>query len=105
MVLFTIIARVADGLPLAATMQDNEQVRNMMKCHLIKFCTLLLQLTLKERITLCIDENLILFVKRKNNLFSKVKFLKQTNERANFYLLNKNCSRLTLYNIPVSVLS
>lgn len=33
MVLFTIIARVADGLPLAATMQDNEQVRNMMKCH------------------------------------------------------------------------
>ncbi|XP_036144083.1 vesicle-trafficking protein SEC22b [Monomorium pharaonis] len=25
MVLFTIIARVADGLPLAATMQDNEQ--------------------------------------------------------------------------------
>lgn len=37
MVLFTIIARVADGLPLAATMQDNEQVRSMptVKRHLV----------------------------------------------------------------------
>lgn len=46
MVLFTIIARVADGLPLAATMQDNEQVRSMMKRHLpVRNRTLLLQLT------------------------------------------------------------
>lgn len=26
MVLFTMIARIADGLPLAATMQEDEQV-------------------------------------------------------------------------------
>ena len=29
MILLTIIARVGDGLPLAATMQDDEQVRKL----------------------------------------------------------------------------
>lgn len=29
MVLFTMIARIADGLPLAATMQEDEQVNSV----------------------------------------------------------------------------
>lgn len=30
MVLLTMIARIIDGLPLAATMQEDEQVRNLL---------------------------------------------------------------------------
>lgn len=32
MVLMTMIARVADGLPLAATMQEDEQVKHYLIC-------------------------------------------------------------------------
>lgn len=31
MVLLTMIARIADGLPLAATMQEDEQVRKLLR--------------------------------------------------------------------------
>lgn len=34
MVLMTMIARVVDGLPLAATMQEDEQVCNIISIHI-----------------------------------------------------------------------
>jgi hypothetical protein len=39
MILMTMIARVADGLPLAASIQEDEQVRfNILKFKFFAFC-------------------------------------------------------------------
>ena len=59
MVLFTMIARVADGLPLAASMQENEQVRmEYLHHHLIWSCCRKTSILWNEQVNRCSVPNL-----------------------------------------------